>query len=74
MALDPIKEDNGHKRRQSEQDKGLGDTIHGLTENRPPQRDWRDWFIMATVTSGVGYGLYTVAKVLGQSLQYPVSY
>ncbi|KAG8525938.1 uncharacterized protein KY384_000700 [Bacidia gigantensis] len=28
----------------------------------PPQRDWRDWFIMATVTSGVGYGLYTVAK------------
>lgn len=29
----------------------------------PPRRDWRDWFIMATVTSGVGYGLYTVAKV-----------
>ncbi|KAL9070377.1 MAG: hypothetical protein Q9161_004936 [Pseudevernia consocians] len=28
----------------------------------PPRRDWRDWFIMATVTSGVGYGLYTVAK------------
>ena len=30
---------------------------------RPPRRDWRDWFIMATVTGGVSYGLYTVAKV-----------
>lgn len=28
----------------------------------PPKRDWRDWFIMATVMGGVGYGLYTVAK------------
>lgn len=28
-----------------------------------PKRDWRDWFIMATVVGGVGYGLYTVAKV-----------
>ncbi len=28
-----------------------------------PKRDWRDWFIMATVMGGVGYGLYTVAKV-----------
>ncbi|KAI9051258.1 hypothetical protein LZ554_005359 [Drepanopeziza brunnea f. sp. 'monogermtubi'] len=27
-----------------------------------PKRDWRDWFIMATVTGGVGYGLYFVAK------------
>ncbi|KAF8867240.1 hypothetical protein BDZ45DRAFT_734507 [Acephala macrosclerotiorum] len=27
-----------------------------------PKRDWRDWFIMATVMGGVGYGLYTVAK------------
>ncbi|KAK6582343.1 hypothetical protein PZA11_004751 [Diplocarpon coronariae] len=27
-----------------------------------PRRDWRDWFIMATVTGGVGYGLYVVAK------------
>ncbi|KAI9832902.1 MAG: hypothetical protein M1819_003932 [Sarea resinae] len=27
-----------------------------------PQRDWRDWFIMATVMSGVSYGLYFVAK------------
>ena len=31
--------------------------------DRPPARDWRDWFIMATVTSGVGYGIYVVAKV-----------
>lgn len=27
-----------------------------------PTRDWRDWFIMATVVGGVSYGLYTVAK------------
>ncbi|EQL37375.1 hypothetical protein RJZ56_002114 [Blastomyces dermatitidis] len=27
-----------------------------------PKRDWRDWFIMATVMGGVGYGLYAVAK------------
>lgn len=32
--------------------------------NRPPRRDWRDWFIMATVSSGVSYGLYIFAKVL----------
>lgn len=28
-----------------------------------PRRDWRDWFIMATVVGGVGYGLYTLGKV-----------
>ncbi|KAL4945067.1 peroxisomal membrane anchor protein conserved region-domain-containing protein [Aspergillus oleicola] len=28
----------------------------------PPKRDWRDWFIMATVMGGVGYGVYFVAK------------
>lgn len=28
----------------------------------PPKRDWRDWFIMATVMGGVGFGLYSVAK------------
>ncbi|RDA92429.1 hypothetical protein CP533_4720 [Ophiocordyceps camponoti-saundersi (nom. inval.)] len=27
-----------------------------------PARDWRDWFIMATVISGVGYGLYALGK------------
>ncbi|KAF4306561.1 Peroxisome membrane anchor protein Pex14p [Botryosphaeria dothidea] len=27
-----------------------------------PKRDWRDWFIMATVMGGVGYGLYFTAK------------
>lgn len=27
-----------------------------------PKRDWRDWFIMATVMGGVGYGLYFVAE------------
>ncbi|KAK6209232.1 peroxisomal membrane protein pex14 [Pestalotiopsis sp. IQ-011] len=28
----------------------------------PPRRDWRDWFIMATVVGGVSYGLYSVTK------------
>ncbi|KAJ0163448.1 Peroxisomal membrane protein PEX14 [Colletotrichum tanaceti] len=28
----------------------------------PPKRDWRDWFIMATVVGGVSYGAYTLAK------------
>ncbi|SPQ23171.1 5e41ed3a-2826-4e1b-ad3f-cd3b84b159a2 [Thermothielavioides terrestris] len=27
-----------------------------------PHRDWRDWFIMATVVSGVTYGLYSLGK------------
>ncbi|CAK7262804.1 peroxisomal membrane protein pex14 [Sporothrix epigloea] len=27
-----------------------------------PRRDWRDWFIMATVVGGVGYGLYSMTK------------
>ncbi|OCK86234.1 hypothetical protein K432DRAFT_376887 [Lepidopterella palustris CBS 459.81] len=27
-----------------------------------PKRDWRDYFIMATVMGGVGYGLYFTAK------------
>ncbi|KAL2161988.1 hypothetical protein VTH06DRAFT_7773 [Thermothelomyces fergusii] len=27
-----------------------------------PRRDWRDWFIMATVVSGVSYGLYNLGK------------
>jgi peroxin-14 len=29
---------------------------------RLPKRDWRDWFIMATVMGGVSYGLYFTAK------------
>ena len=62
--MDLIKADHGHKHRQSELDRVLEEILRGLTKCRPPQRDWRDWFIMATVTSGVGYGLYTVAKVL----------
>ncbi|OAA67362.1 peroxisomal membrane anchor protein [Niveomyces insectorum RCEF 264] len=28
----------------------------------PPRRDWRDWFIMATVVGGVGYGLFSMTK------------
>ncbi|KAF5098389.1 hypothetical protein DV451_003402 [Geotrichum candidum] len=29
---------------------------------QPPKRDWKDYFIMATVSVGVTYGLYQVAK------------
>ncbi|KAM0331715.1 hypothetical protein ACHAQA_003394 [Verticillium albo-atrum] len=28
----------------------------------PPKRDWRDWFIMATVVGGVSYGVYELTK------------
>ena len=28
-----------------------------------PRRDWKDYFIMATVMSGVSYGLYSIIKV-----------
>ena len=39
---------------------------YGNPYGQPPElpgRDWRDWFIMAVVSSGVTYGLYTLAKV-----------
>lgn len=39
--------------------------------HRPPKRDWRDWFIMATVTIGVGYGVYEIAKVRTPSFLNP---
>ncbi len=29
----------------------------------PPRRDWRDWFIMATLVGGVSYGVYSLGKV-----------
>lgn len=28
-----------------------------------PQRDWRDWFIMAVITSGFSYAIWSLAKV-----------
>jgi peroxin-14 len=34
----------------------------GQQPPEPPQRDWRDYFIMATVMGGLGYGLYWTAK------------
>ncbi|KAF2672727.1 peroxisomal membrane anchor protein [Microthyrium microscopicum] len=34
----------------------------GYWQQPPPERDWRDWFIMATVMGGVGFGLYVTAK------------
>ncbi|KAL8392206.1 hypothetical protein RB595_002411 [Gaeumannomyces hyphopodioides] len=37
---------------------------YGWQQSPPdaPRRDWRDWFIMATVVSGVGYGVYSLTK------------
>jgi len=35
-----------------------------------PRRDWRDWFIMATVMGGVMHGLYFVATVFQVSQGY----
>lgn len=37
---------------------------YGWQEPPPelPKRDWRDWFIMATVVGGVSYGLYSISK------------
>ena len=64
MGTDLTKGARGNKRHQSEYGRCRVEASHVLMMNRPPRRDWRDWFIMATVTSGVGYGLYTVAKVL----------
>ncbi|PFH62747.1 hypothetical protein XA68_12175 [Ophiocordyceps unilateralis] len=40
-------------------------TPYAWQQAQPPRaqtRDWRDWFIMATVVSGVGYGLYALGK------------
>ncbi|KAI9762122.1 MAG: hypothetical protein M4579_000602 [Chaenotheca gracillima] len=39
-----------------------------------PRRDWRDWFIMATVMGGVSYGMYFVAKVGDASLDKVVAH
>jgi peroxin-14 len=44
---------------------GYGAYPGGYWQQPPPElprRDWRDWFIMATVMSGVGFGLYVTAK------------
>ncbi|GAD94716.1 peroxisomal membrane anchor protein (Pex14), putative [Paecilomyces variotii No. 5] len=43
---------------------GYGYPPYGQWQPPPevPKRDWRDWFIMATVMGGVGYGMYFVAK------------
>ncbi|KAF2226263.1 peroxisomal membrane anchor protein conserved region-domain-containing protein [Elsinoe ampelina] len=45
---------------------GYGNYPNGYWQPPPPpeapRRDWRDWFIMATVVGGVGYGAYVLAK------------
>ncbi|KAG4437184.1 hypothetical protein IFR05_007340 [Cadophora sp. M221] len=51
--------------RQPQPQPGYGGYQQHLWQQPPPEvpkRDWRDWFIMATVMGGVGYGLYFVAK------------
>ncbi len=63
MIMDLTKERRGLRHRRSEYHQSAAKSGHVLIATSYPRRDWRDWFIMATVTSGVGYGLYTVAKV-----------
>ncbi|EPS37609.1 hypothetical protein H072_8695 [Dactylellina haptotyla CBS 200.50] len=41
---------------------GGGGYFTQVQRQEPPGRDWRDWFVMATVSGGVGYGLYQLAK------------
>ncbi|KAJ5950686.1 uncharacterized protein N7479_009099 [Penicillium vulpinum] len=50
--------------RQPQPPQGYGYPPYNQWQPPPelPKRDWRDWFIMATVVGGVGYGLYTVTK------------
>lgn len=72
-VMDHITGDHGANSRQSEL-RVLSQTYFrmNLILERPPRRDWRDWFIMATVTGGVSYGLYTVAKVGSCVIMCPV--
>ncbi|KAM5501607.1 peroxisomal membrane protein pex14 [Microsporum canis] len=49
-------------RAPANQSYGYGQQWGYATPPELPKRDWRDWFIMATVMGGVGYGLYFVAK------------
>jgi peroxin-14 len=44
------------------------------TNNEPPplpDRDWRDYFIMSTVSVGIGYGLYQLTKRFIKPLIFP---
>ena len=56
--------DNGSFRRRSASKRSPRFYYPILTTgHRLPKRDWRDWFIMATMMGGMGYGLYFIAKV-----------
>ncbi|KZF22495.1 hypothetical protein L228DRAFT_246797 [Xylona heveae TC161] len=53
------------RRQQPPPQWGHGGYPNGFWQPPPPEvprRDWRDWFIMATVMGGVSYGLYVIAK------------
>ncbi|KAF3909388.1 hypothetical protein AA313_de0201127 [Arthrobotrys entomopaga] len=39
-----------------------GGYMNQVQRQEPAGRDWRDWFVMATVSGSVGYGLYQLAK------------
>ncbi|KAK6538779.1 peroxisomal membrane protein pex14 [Orbilia ellipsospora] len=41
---------------------GSGGYFNQVQRQEPAGRDWRDWFVMATVSGSVGYGLYQLAK------------
>ena len=57
-----------HPQQQQQPPQFYGQPPYGWQPPPPPpeampHRDWRDWFIMATVVGGVGYGLYSMTKV-----------
>ncbi|EGX54259.1 peroxisomal membrane protein pex14 [Orbilia oligospora] len=41
---------------------GNGGYFGQVQRQEPAGRDWRDWFVMATVSGSVSYGLYQLAK------------
>jgi peroxin-14 len=51
----PPPQQYGHQQQQQQ-------PYWGQQPPEPPRRDWRDYFIMATVMGGLGYGLYWTAK------------
>ena len=62
----PTQSNYGYAQPPPPQPGGYGGYQAGYWQPPPPQlpkRDWRDWFIMATVLGGVGYGVYFTAKV-----------
>ncbi|OCL06022.1 hypothetical protein AOQ84DRAFT_343941 [Glonium stellatum] len=62
----PASSNYAHRQPPSPPSQGYSAYPPGFWQQPPPpelpKRDWRDWFIMATVMGGVSYGLYFTAK------------